>query len=211
MRVSEIMTQAAVIDQPDDTLGEAARKMWEQQTGSLLVMDGEDLVGIITERDVLKAAATGASMDDTRISQVMSKDLVTVGPGTSLREAAKVMADRWPEPLAVGRAPGVLEKRDRSVRHDHAGESVAHRPRRPGAAGDGHPGQDRRPLQDPSFARSPRPLLEGVGVEHDLRLDELGAGVDLLLQPGQRGRRRKRRVGDANEVAGRFFDVSAGE
>ena len=101
MRVSEIMTQAAVIDQPDDTLAEAARKMWEQQTGSLLVMDGEDLVGIITERDVLKAAATGAKMDDTRISQVMSKDLVTVGPGTSLREAAKVMADRWIRHLPV--------------------------------------------------------------------------------------------------------------
>ena len=41
MRVSEIMTKAAVIDQPDDTLAEAARKMWKQQTGSLLVMDGD--------------------------------------------------------------------------------------------------------------------------------------------------------------------------
>ena len=115
MRVSEIMTQAAVIDQPDDTIAAAARKMWEQQTGSLLVMDGEDLVGIITERDVLKAAATGASMDDTRISQVMSKYLVTVGPGTSLREAAKVMADRWIRHLPVldgGRLVGILSQRD---------------------------------------------------------------------------------------------------
>ncbi len=115
MRVSEIMTKAAVIDQPDDTLAEAARKMWEQQTGSLLVMDGEDLVGIVTERDVLKAAATGASLDDTRISQVMSKDLVTVGPGTSLREAAKVMADRWIRHLPVldgGRLVGILSQRD---------------------------------------------------------------------------------------------------
>ena len=115
MRVSEIMTQAAVIDQPDDTIAEAARKMWDQQTGSLLVMDGEDLVGIITERDVLKAAATGAPMDVTRISQVMSKDLVTVGPGTSLREAAKIMADRWIRHLPVldgGRLVGILSQRD---------------------------------------------------------------------------------------------------
>jgi CBS domain-containing protein len=115
VRVSEIMTQAAVIDQPDDTIAEAARKMWDQQTGSLLVMDGEDLVGIITERDVLKAAATGAPMDVTRISQVMSKDLVTVGPGTSLREAAKVMADRWIRHLPVldgGRLVGILSQRD---------------------------------------------------------------------------------------------------
>jgi len=117
VRVSEIMTNAAVIDQPDDTLAEAARKMWEQQTGSLLVMDGDDLVGIVTERDVLKAVATGMAVDDTRISQVMSKDLVTVGPGTSLREAAKVMAERWIRHLPVldnGKLVGVISQRDLS-------------------------------------------------------------------------------------------------
>jgi len=117
VRVSEIMTNAAVIDQLDDTLAEAARKMWEQQTGSLLVMDGDDLVGIVTERDVLKAVATGMAVDDTRISQVMSKDLVTVGPGTSLREAAKVMAERWIRHLPVldnGKLVGVISQRDLS-------------------------------------------------------------------------------------------------
>ncbi|HYV02121.1 MAG TPA: CBS domain-containing protein [Actinomycetota bacterium] len=115
MRVSEIMTNAAVIDQSDDTLAEAARKMWKQQTGSLLVMDGEDLVGIITERDILKAAATGTRLDETRIAEVMSKDLVTVGPGTSLREAAKVMADRWIRHLPVvdgGKVVGIISQRD---------------------------------------------------------------------------------------------------
>jgi len=115
MRVSEIMTKAAVIDQPGDTLVEAARKMWEQQTGSLLVLDGSDLVGILTERDILKAVATGTALEDTRISQVMSKDLISVGPGTSLREAAKIMADRWIRHLPVldeGRLVGVLSQRD---------------------------------------------------------------------------------------------------
>ena len=42
MRVSEIMTEAAVVDSPDDPLALAAQKMWEQQTGSLLVMDGDE-------------------------------------------------------------------------------------------------------------------------------------------------------------------------
>ncbi len=115
MRVSEIMTNAAVTDQPDDTLSEAASKMWRQQTGSLLVIDGEDLVGILTERDVLKAVATGANLTDTRISEVMTKDLVTVGPQTSLREAAKVMADRWIRHLPVmggGKLVGVVSQRD---------------------------------------------------------------------------------------------------
>src|SRR5207244_11856458 len=101
MRVSEIMTKAAVTDQSDDTLAEAARKMWKQQTGSLLVIDGDDLVGILTERDILKAVATESRLEETRISEVMSKDVVTVGPQTSLREAAKVMADRWLRHLPV--------------------------------------------------------------------------------------------------------------
>jgi CBS domain-containing protein len=115
MRVSEIMTNAAVTDQSDDTLADAARKMWRQQTGSLLVVDGEDLVGIVTERDVLKAVATGAPLGETRISEVMTKDLVTVGPGTSLREAARVMADKWIRHLPVldsGKLVGIISQRD---------------------------------------------------------------------------------------------------
>lgn len=114
MRISQIMTKAAVFDRPDDTLTEAARRMWEQQTGSLLVLDGEDLVGIVTERDILKAVATGVSMD-TRVSEVMSKDLITVDPGTSLREAAGIMTEKWIRHLPVmegDRLVGVISQRD---------------------------------------------------------------------------------------------------
>jgi CBS domain-containing protein len=115
LKVSEIMTEAAVTDQPDDTLLEAARKMWREQTGSLLVFDGDDLVGIITERDVLKAVAQRTSLEETRISEVMTKDVVTVGPGTSLREAAAIMADRWIRHIPVldgMKVVGILSQRD---------------------------------------------------------------------------------------------------
>src|SRR5439155_21789494 len=95
MRVSDIMTEAAVSDQADDTLAEAARKMWEQQTGSLIVMEGEDLAGIITERDILKAVATGTELEKTRVEDVMVRDLVTIHPAASLRAAASVMTDQW--------------------------------------------------------------------------------------------------------------------
>jgi CBS domain-containing protein len=114
VRISEVMTQAAVTDRPEDSLREAAVKMREQQTGSLLVLDGTDLVGIVTERDVLKAVATGTDLD-TPISEVMSRDLVTVEPGTSLREAARIMAERWIRHLPVldgERLVGIVSQRD---------------------------------------------------------------------------------------------------
>jgi CBS domain-containing protein len=114
VRISAIMTQAAVTDRPDDDLAAAARRMWEQQTGSLLVLQGEDLVGIITERDVLRAVATGTPLD-TPVSEVMSKELITVEPGTSLREAARIMTERWIRHLPVleaGRLVGVVSQRD---------------------------------------------------------------------------------------------------
>jgi CBS domain-containing protein len=114
MRISEVMTEAAVTDRPTDSLQQAARKMREQQTGSLLVLEGDQLVGIVTERDVLKAVAIGTPLD-TPISEVMSKDLVTVEPGTSLREAAGIMTERWIRHLPVlegGRLVGIVSQRD---------------------------------------------------------------------------------------------------
>ena len=117
MRVSEIMTRATVTNEPGDTLAEAARKMWRQQTGSLLVLDGDDLAGILTERDILKAVATGTPLEETPVSAVMTKDLVFVGPGTSLREAARLMADQWIRHLPVideGKLVGVISQRDLS-------------------------------------------------------------------------------------------------
>jgi CBS domain-containing protein len=114
VKISEVMTEAAVTDRPDDSLEQAARKMWEQQTGSLLVLEGEELLGIITERDLLKAVAGGTPLD-TPVSEVMSKDLITVAPTTSLREAAAVMSEKWIRHLPVleaGKLVGIVSQRD---------------------------------------------------------------------------------------------------
>jgi CBS domain-containing protein len=114
MRITEIMTKAAVTDRPNDALEAAARKMWEQQTGSLLVTEGDDLVGIVTERDILRAVATAMPLD-TPLSEVMSKDLITIDPGASLREAARIMTEKWIRHLPVlegGKLIGIVSQRD---------------------------------------------------------------------------------------------------
>jgi len=115
VRVADIMTNASVTESPSDSLRSAADTMWRQQTGSLLVMDGDELVGIITERDVMKAVAQGRDVDTTPVSDVMTKDVLTISPGTSAHEAARHMAARWIRHLPViedGRVVGVVSQRD---------------------------------------------------------------------------------------------------
>ena len=116
MKVSDLMTKAAVTDAPDDTLAEAAAKMRQQQTGSLLIMEGKSLAGIVTERDVLKVVGDGQDPKSVSIRDVMTPNPVTVDPGSSIQEAAKIMFDKWFRHLPVttsdGDVVGIISLRD---------------------------------------------------------------------------------------------------
>lgn len=116
MKVSELMTKAAVTDAPDDTLAEAAAKMRQQQTGSLLIMDGSRLSGIVTERDLLKVVGDGQDPKSVTIRDVMTPDPVTVSPDSSIQEAARIMFDKWFRHLPVttgdGEVVGIISLRD---------------------------------------------------------------------------------------------------
>jgi CBS domain-containing protein len=113
--VSEVMNRANISESATATLREAAARMWKQQTGSLVVMDGSELVGIITERDIMKAGARGDELDGTPISALMTRDVLTVTPDSSVAEAAQHMATRWIRHLPVvadGTLVGMLSQRD---------------------------------------------------------------------------------------------------
>jgi CBS domain-containing protein len=116
VKVADLMTPAAATDSPGDSLADASTKMWEQQTGSLLVMESQKLIGIITERDLLKAVAQGHDPKATNVREVMTSDVVTIGPGTHLRDAAKIMFDHWFRHLPVateeGDIVGIISLRD---------------------------------------------------------------------------------------------------
>jgi CBS domain-containing protein len=116
MKVQDIMTQAAVTDAPDDTLSEAAAKMRQQQTGSLLVMEGSSLAGIVTERDVLRVVGEGKDPKNVSLRDAMTKDVVTIRPDSGIRDAAQIMFEKWFRHLPVttdsGEVVGVISLRD---------------------------------------------------------------------------------------------------
>jgi signal-transduction protein with cAMP-binding, CBS, and nucleotidyltransferase domain len=74
---------------------EAVEQMVAANVGSLLVTDGGDIVGIVTERDYLRRVTLEGRTDrDTAVGEIMSAPLVVVNPGTSIDECMAVMTDR---------------------------------------------------------------------------------------------------------------------
>jgi CBS domain-containing protein len=115
MKISEIMTKATETDSADDTLAEACEKMRAAQTSSILIMDGDRLVGIVTERDVVKVVAHGQDPKDVRLKDIMTSDIVTIGPMTTLKEAANIMATKWIRHLPIiegTKVVGIISQRD---------------------------------------------------------------------------------------------------
>jgi CBS domain-containing protein len=116
VNLSDLMTPAAVTDSPEDTLAEASAKMRHEQTGSLLIMDGDRLVGIVTERDVLRVVADGQDPKSVSLRDAMTTEVVTIRPDTKIKEAAEIMFQKWFRHLPVvtddGKVVGIISLRD---------------------------------------------------------------------------------------------------
>jgi CBS domain-containing protein len=73
-----------------DTLPEVARRMVAKDVGAVIVLDGDELVGILTERDMLRAVAEGIG-EDTKVADRMTPHPETIEPGDSTDHAAVLM------------------------------------------------------------------------------------------------------------------------
>jgi CBS domain-containing protein len=112
--VSSHMTVDLLTVAPDSRLTEAAKRMAERGVGAVLVLDGDALAGILTERDLLKAVAGGFSAD-ARVSDWMTRHPETVEPDETTDHAAALMIHGGFRHLPVveqGRAVGILSIRD---------------------------------------------------------------------------------------------------
>jgi CBS domain-containing protein len=115
MKVGDLAARHIVSVRPGESVRRAARAMAGHEVGSSLVLAGERLAGILTERDVLHAVASDADLDATAAEKIMTSDVVTVGPDWEVYEAAAEMADRRIRHLVVAendRVVGVLSMRD---------------------------------------------------------------------------------------------------
>jgi CBS domain-containing protein len=74
----------------DTALEETAQRMVDRDVGAVLVMEGDELVGILTERDVLRAVAAGIQ-DDTLVADWMTRDPDTMSPDDTTQHAAVLM------------------------------------------------------------------------------------------------------------------------
>jgi CBS domain-containing protein len=91
MTVRDVMTTRVVLTSPDDPVADAAAAMVQQRVGSALIMQGRFLAGILTERDVLRAAASGNDLTQSPVSAWMTKDPEQASPDATVEDALQLM------------------------------------------------------------------------------------------------------------------------
>src|SRR5436853_263577 len=99
------MTRDPVMVTPDSTIRDAARTMRDRDIGAVLVADRGQLVGLLTDRDiVVRAVADKADPASTMVKDIVSKELETVSPNDPVEKAVKLMRSK-----ALRRVPVVEE------------------------------------------------------------------------------------------------------
>lgn len=116
MMLRDLMTQDVLTTSADTTVAGAAKAMTDRRIGSACVVDDSGhLRGIITERDVLRAAASGRDLSSESVTEWMTPDPVTIGPDEVPSEVATVMRERSFRHLPVledGELVGIVSMRD---------------------------------------------------------------------------------------------------
>lgn len=132
MKIGDIMTTDVRTIDRNSTVEQAARMMKELNVGSIPVTENGNVIGIITDRDVvLRNVADGRTAADTRVEEVMSKTVVTATPDMDVHRAADLMAQNQIRRLPIvenNRMVGIVSIGDLAVRNiyeNEAGEALS--------------------------------------------------------------------------------------
>ena len=91
LTVRDVMTTRVVATSPDEPVAHTAAAMVRQKVGSALIMQSRFLTGILTERDVLRAAASGSDLTNSPVSSWMTKNPEQASPDTTVEDALQLM------------------------------------------------------------------------------------------------------------------------
>jgi CBS domain-containing protein len=115
MQVADVMKRDVKTTTPEDSFAHVARLLHDNQVSSIVVMDGERVAGIVTERDLVNLVADGLAPSSTKVGDRMTTNLDTVQPRTDIAEAAEHMARLRIRHLPVvegGKLVGIISIRD---------------------------------------------------------------------------------------------------
>lgn len=115
MLVREVMNKQVVVSKPETSLKEASKVMTDMRIGSLVVVEEEKILGILTGSDVLRAIASGKDPDRTLIENAMSKNVKTIEPDKTIEEAVDMMVEHKIKKLPVidsGKIIGIVTASD---------------------------------------------------------------------------------------------------
>ena len=113
--IREVMSTELITVAPGATVAEAATVMGTNHVGAALVMDGDHLVGIFTERDILRALASDFDAAGHLVSHWMTRDPIVLAPDAATSEALDLMLDRGFRHVPIveaGRVVGMVSLRD---------------------------------------------------------------------------------------------------
>jgi CBS domain-containing protein len=132
MKLRELMTNNVHTCSPQDTIVQAAKKMRSIDVGIIPVVEGDKLVGVITDRDIiLNAVAEGKDVNTTRVENSMTGSVVTGTPDMDAHEASDLMAEHQIRRLPVvenGRLVGIVAIGDLatiSIHENEAGHALS--------------------------------------------------------------------------------------
>jgi CBS domain-containing protein len=108
MKVQDIMSKSVHSVGPASSIAEAARSMSEFDVGSLPVVDGRTLVGILTDRDIAVRAVAGSIDPNSSVREIMTPKVATCLPQDSVEYALEIMSDEQVRRVPVCTGEGEL-------------------------------------------------------------------------------------------------------
>jgi CBS domain-containing protein len=113
--IADAMTVRVVTVRPEETVQLAIARMNEENVGAVAVCEGQKLVGIFTERDVLRLAGEGSQFGEIKMLDVMTTRVLTLTPDVEIIDAARLMREKKIRHVPVvedGNVLGIVGIRD---------------------------------------------------------------------------------------------------